>query len=151
MSRVWYGSLQNRLEENRMFCEQIEVGTGATEYMWSDRHPYEVVAVRDQKHVSVREMGHRHVGDGSMDNNWELFSVESNPVRDLERRGKYWYWAVTVTAEELKANQSDINFKLFLAQHEFDWETILTKGKQTKRQRANVSFGHAEYYYDYEF
>ena len=37
MSKKWYGSLNNRLEENRQFCEKIEVGTGVTEYMYSDR------------------------------------------------------------------------------------------------------------------
>ena len=70
MSKVWYGSLNNRLEENRMFCEQIEVGTGMTEYHYSDRDAYEVVAVKDQKHVTVRKYDHRHVGDCAMDNNW---------------------------------------------------------------------------------
>lgn len=49
MSRKWYGSLNNRLEENKMFCEEIKVGTGLTEYFYSDRHPYEVVKVIDQK------------------------------------------------------------------------------------------------------
>ena len=34
----WYGSINNRIEENRMFCDVIEVGTGVTEYSWSDRH-----------------------------------------------------------------------------------------------------------------
>ena len=36
------GSLNNRLEENRMFCDTIEVGTGMTEYLYSDRHAYEL-------------------------------------------------------------------------------------------------------------
>ena len=151
MSRVWYGSVQNRLEEDRMYCDEIKVGTGVTEYSWSDRHPYEVVAVKDQKHVSVRQMGHRHVGDGCMDNSWELFSDESKPIQQLERRGQYWYWTLTVTAEDLKGRESDIYFCLFLANNGFDRDVILAKGKQTKRRRAKVSFGVAEYYYDYEF
>ena len=33
----------------------------------------------------------------------------------------------------------------------WDVERIRAKGKQTKRWKANVSFGVARYYYDYEF
>ena len=150
MSR-WYGSLQNRLEEDRMFCDEIKVGTGVTEYSWSDRHPYEVVAVKDQKHVTVRAMDHVHVGDGCMDNNWKLVSNENHPERRLEKRGDYWYWTVTVTAEDVAAHEDDIYFRLGLCNGGFDIETIKAKGQQTKRRRAKVSFGHAEYYYDYEF
>ena len=102
MSRTWYGSLDNRLEENRQFCETIEVGTGMTEYLYSDRHPYEVVEVKDQKHVSVRGLDHKKVGDIPMDNNWELISNENNPVYQLSKRGKYWYWTVTVTSDILE-------------------------------------------------
>ena len=28
----WYGSINNRLEEDKQFCPVIEVGTGMTEY-----------------------------------------------------------------------------------------------------------------------
>lgn len=115
----WYGSLQNRLEENRMFCKAIEVGTGVTEYSWSDRHPYEVVEVRDQKHVVVRELGHRPVGE-PMSNDWELFSDPTKSTRCLVKWGKYWYWTSGF-------------------------------GKGVSRSRANVSFGTAQYYYDYSF
>ena len=84
-----YGSLQNRLEENRMFCKEITVGTGVTEYSWSDRHAYEVIAVRDQKHVTIRELDHKCIG-GPYSNEWELISNEQNRVRNLVRRGRYW-------------------------------------------------------------
>lgn len=58
-----YGSLNNRIEENRMYCDAIEIGTGVTEYKWSDRRAFEVVGVRDQKHVSVREYDHKLAGE----------------------------------------------------------------------------------------
>lgn len=32
MGKRLYGCLQNRLEEDRMFCDKIEVGTGVTEW-----------------------------------------------------------------------------------------------------------------------
>ena len=156
MSKVWYGSLNNRLEENRMFCEQIEVGTGMTEYHYSDRDAYEVVAVKDQKHVTVRKYDHRHVGDCAMDNNWELISNEDNPEYNMTKRGNYWYWTTVVTDEILKALDSDdaekkLQAQLFMAFNDIDADTLKAKKKVTRYRRANVSFGHADYHYDYEF
>ena len=111
----WYGNLTNRLMENVDTVEKIEVGTGMTEYLWSDRNAYEVVAVEDQKHITVRELGHEHIGE-AYENKWRLFSDPKNPEEKMVRRGKYWYW-----------------------------------GHVAKETRANVSFGIADYYYDYEF
>ena len=149
MSRVWYGSMNNRMEENKTFCDEINVGTGMTEYSWSDRHAYEVIDVKDQKHVTVRRMNHRHVGDGCMDNNWELVSNPENPTREMVKRGKYWYDEVTITADLLDDDR--IETKLFLAFNDVDPDKLRSKGVIKKYHRANVSFGHASYYYDYEF
>lgn len=147
--KTWYGSLQNRLMENAQFNGEITVGTGVTELMYSDRHPYEVVAVKDQKHISVRELAHRLKGE-AYSNDWELFSNEENPVRELTKRGKYWYWTVTITADILKGID-DINVKLFLLHNDVDIDRLKEKGKVTKYHRANVVIGFADYYYDYEF
>ena len=147
----WYGSLDNRLEENRMFCDRIDVGTGVTEYYWSDRHAYEVIEVIDQKHVTVREYDHKHVGTGSMDNKWELISNENNPRHNLERRGDIWYWTTTITADDIKDIENDVRLEMDVLLAGFDIDKIRAKGKQTKRRKANVSFGVADYYYDYEF
>lgn len=149
MGRMWYGSLENRLEENKMFCDEIVVGTGVTEYMYSDRHPYEVVEVTDQKHIKVRALDHKHIGDVCMDNNWELTSNDNNPVLELTKRGKYWYWTVKITSDILE--QDDINAKLFLIHNNVDVEKLREKGKVTKYHKANVSIGVADYYYDYSF
>ena len=150
MSRVWYGSLTNRLEENRMFCDEIKVGTGMTEYDYSDRHPYEVVEVKDQKHVKVRELDHKHIGNDYMDNNWELISNENNAIKMLTKRGVYWYWTVIVTKDILDSIDN-IETQLYLCHNNIDIEKLKEKGKVTRYRRANVSFGVAEYYYDYEF
>jgi hypothetical protein len=150
MSKVWYGNLTNRLEENRMFCKEIEVGTGMTEYSYSDRHPYEVDEVKDQKHVKVRELDHKHVGDGCMDNNWELVSNEHNSVRMLTKRGTYWYWNIEATKDILDSIDK-IETQLFLCHNNISVDQLRAKGKVTRYHRANVSFGIADYYYDYEF
>lgn len=155
----WYGSLQNRLEENNQFCDEIKVGTGMTEYMYSDRHPYEVVEVIDQKHVKVRELDHKCIG-GAYSNDWELISNEDNPIHLMSKRGKYWYRTVEVTAdilddlkraEETEDVNEEFRIALFLAHNGIDREKLREKGKVTKYHRMNVSFGTAEYYYDYSF
>lgn len=155
MSRVWYGSLNNRLEENKMFCEEIKVGTGMTEYSYSDRHPYEVVEVKDQKHIKVRKLDHKHIGE-AYSNDWELISNENNPIMEMTKRGNYWYWTVVITKdvlEDLESEDFETKFRtqMFLCSNNVDVDKLREKGKVTKYHRANVSFGKAEYYYDYEF
>ena len=151
MAKRWYGNLTNRLEEGKQFCGTIEVGTGMTEYSWSDRHAYEVVGVKDQKHVTVRQLDHKHVGECSMDNSWELVSNENNPIREMEKRGDVWYWTTTLKAEDIEGIDDDMQWKVRVVIAGFDIDKIREKGKQTKRWKANVSFGVADYYYDYEF
>lgn len=153
----WYGSLNNRVDENRQFCDEIKVGTGMTEYFWSDRHAYEVVAVKDQKHVSVREYDHERPKDKkdySYSNEWVLVSNEKNPVIDLVKRGKYWYTVTSITPEEAKKifEGNDLDKKLWASHCGFDLQEIIKSGKnKTTYHRKNVSFGVADYYYDYEF
>lgn len=156
MSRVWYGNLQNRLEENRQFCGEITVGTGVTEYSYSDRHPYEVIEVISQKDVIIRGLDHKLAGE-PMSNEWELISNEDNPTYELVKRGKYWYCKVVVTSDILDVidNTEDINERvslmLFLGHNDIDSDVLRDKGKVTRYHRWNVSFGVADYYYDYEF
>ena len=147
MSRVWYGNLTNRLEEGRQFCEEIKVGTGVTEYSYSDREAYEVVAVKDQKHISIRRYDHKAVGE-SMSNTWELISNENNAVIDIVKRGNCWYKVKTATTEDL--NSTDLNRRLWVCMN-FDVDKIKAKGSQTKYNKMNISIGVADYYYDYEF
>lgn len=156
MSRVWYGSINNRLEENRMFCNIIEVGTGMTEYSYTDRHAYEVIEVTDQKHIVVREYDHKHKGDFEMSNNWELISNPNNPAKAMTKRGKYWYWTTVVTDAILANLESEdaeerLRTQLFMAYNNIDADALRAKKKITRYHRANVSFGVADYYYDYEF
>lgn len=155
MSRKWYGSLNNRIEENRMFTDEIKVGTGVTKYSWSDRDAYEVVEVEDQKHVKVREYDHKKAeGAEYYSNNWDLISNPNNPVINLVKRGNYWYSVVSITPEEAKEilEGNDIDSKIWACTNNFDLGEIVEKGKVKKSyHRWNVSFGVADYYYDYEF
>ena len=146
---TWYGSLQNRLMENARFDGEIKVGTGVTELMYSDRHPYEVISVKDQKHITIRGLDHKLVGE-AYSNDWELISNEENPTYELVKRGKFWYFKATWTAEEVD-RLTDERDKLYLIINGWDLDKIKEKGSQTKYRRANVVIGFADYYYDYEF
>lgn len=92
-----------------------------------------------------------------MDNTWELVSNENNPVYSMTKRGNYWYWTVKITSDILDEIEKEtdmnrkINMQLFLAHNDVDPEKLREKGKMTKYHRANVSFGRADYYYDYSF
>lgn len=153
MASKWYGSYNNRVEENRMFCDEIKVGTGMTEYSWSDRHAYEVIEVKDQKHVTVREYDHKLKGE-AYSNDWELISNPENPTHELVKRGNYWYGVVTITpemAQEIK-DTHDTEGMIWASLQGFILDDIIASGKsKNKYHRWNVSFGVAEYHYDYEF
>lgn len=146
---TWYGSVHNRLEENKQFCDEIKIGTGVTEYLYSDRHPYEVIDVVDQKHVYIRELDHKLIGE-PYSNDWELISNENNTVYYLTKRGKYWYKTITVTDDILESEIS-VETMLFLAHNDINEDDLRNRKKITRYHRINVSFGHAEYYYDYSF
>lgn len=151
----WYGSINNRVDENKMFVPTIEVGTGVTEYHWSDRDAYEVTKVIDQKHVYIRELKHtKKDGAEWYSNSWVLSSDETKPEIYLVKRGKYWYAEVTVTPEEAQAaiDNNDMDFAIWAAHNDIDLRTAATAQRTTKRyHKRNVSFGVADYYYDYEF
>ena len=57
MSKKWYGSIDNRIEEGRNYEPDkiIKVGTDITTYFWSDRHCKYVTEVIDQKHIFVKD------------------------------------------------------------------------------------------------
>ena len=146
----WYGSINNRIMEQGRDVAKITVGTGVTEFFWSDRHAYEVVEVKDQRHITIREYKVVHVGE-AYENKWDLISDETRPEIPLVKRGKYWYTYATVTKEDLEEIDKDIDKQLWLCHWGFDRDTILKNGKQTKYNRRNIVVGYADYYYDYEF
>ena len=151
-----YGSYQNRILEDKQYCDEIKVGTGMTEYMYTDRIAYEVIEVRDQKHVTVRKYDVKKLSEG-MTNDWELISNENNARYHMAKRGQFWYWEVTCTADILdeieKCTDQFRKFRMmqFLVHNNIDEDKLRQKGKITKYHRAHVSFGTADYHYDYEF
>ena len=160
-----YGSLQNRMQENKMYCKEIKVGTGMTEYSYSDRHAYEVVKVIDQTNVFVREYDHKAIGE-PMSNKWELISNENNPVIELKLKNNVWYRVVSFTKElwtknaikeagqrDSKAYETYYNYYKSMSGLTDKEKEKVENGKTVKKLRkfGNVSFGVADYYFDYEF
>jgi len=62
----WYGSVQNRLAENMTGQPKPQVGMGATECLWSDREPYEIIEVKDERHITVRRMAAKRIDNNGM-------------------------------------------------------------------------------------
>lgn len=77
MSRKWFGNIENRLMENSKMPEP-KVGMGATECFYSDRKPYEIIAVKDARHITVRELDWKRTDDNGM-SDCQDYKYTSNP------------------------------------------------------------------------
>ncbi|NCC68757.1 MAG: hypothetical protein EOM14_11305 [Clostridia bacterium] len=55
MSIKYYGSLQNRMMEQCAAVSPV-IGMGATELCYSDRHAFEVTAIKDERHITVKSV-----------------------------------------------------------------------------------------------
>ena len=160
-----YGSLQNRLTEGRDFTNgDIKVGTGVTEVLYSDRHAYEVTAVKDQNHFTIRRMKAIPTGE-AMTNTWKLESDETQPTRNIERINGVFYEVNYLTKDKVmeraeKALKEDFvpgtpiekaigYVTMFLTEKQK--ERVLN-GKQVRlKSKMNLVIGIQSEYYDYEF
>lgn len=91
-----YGSLTNRLME-RSGARTPKVGMGVTQCLWSDRHAWEVIAVKDERHVTVRQLTAKRIDKNGMSEcqEYEFTSDEKNPTYNLykTKKGK---WVIRV-------------------------------------------------------
>ena len=87
---MMYGNVINRVMEQSKTPE-IVVGMGATECLWSDRHAYEVIAVQDEKHITVRRLNaNLKPGTIWLDQEYEYSSNPDNPPVRLYKTHKGW-------------------------------------------------------------
>ena len=87
---MMYGNVINRVMEQSKTPE-IVVGMGATECLWSDRHAYEVIAVQDEKHITVRRLNASlKPGTTWLDQEYEYSSNPDNPPVHLYKTPKGW-------------------------------------------------------------
>ena len=160
-----YGSPQNRLVEGRDFTNgNIKVGTGVTEILYSDCHAYEVIAVKDQNHFTIRRMKAIATGE-SMSNTWKLESDETQPTYDIERINGVFYKVSYLTKEQVMERAEEMLKKDFVPntpiENAIDFVTMyltdkqkerVLNGKQVKlKRKMNLAVGIQQQYYDYEF
>ena len=166
MSKVWYGNLSNRLEENQNYTgREIRVGDDITMYLWSDRNCYYVTAVEDQKRIKVRRYYHcaDHSKAGGMGHqNWLLFKTWdewndylSDYFPAYHKRGdhrdepkeetwvfRYNKWMQECTHTDPRFCDTDRERKSFEKNGYF---------KTYHNLIGKVSFGVADYYHYWEF
>lgn len=160
-----YGSLVNRLVEGRDFTNSnIEVGTGVTEILYSDRHAYEVIAVTGPNHFVIRRMKAIPTGE-FMSNKWELESDETQPTRNIERINGVFYEVNYLTKEKVVERAEKALKEIFVPnvpiERAIDYVTMhltakqkerVLSGKQVKlKSKINLAIGIQEEYYDYSF
>lgn len=87
----FYGSILNRLQENSTGDTPV-VGMGVTELCYTDRHPYEVIEVKDATHIVVREMDYRRTDDCGMSEHqeYEYTSKPDGKIYHLVLRNGRW-------------------------------------------------------------
>lgn len=91
MSNIWYGSLNNRLAEHAQQPTPV-VGMGVTECCYSDRHPWEIIEVKDEKHITIRQMGCERIDKNGMSDcqEYRYFSKPDGGVKHLVLRNGRW-------------------------------------------------------------
>lgn len=162
----WYGDINNRLREGKMLVDEIKVGTPLTEYLWSDRHAYEVTKVINQKHIFIRQLKAIRTDSYGMSDaqSYKYESDDTSPEIELMFRYNKWYkvrrynYEQAVKRAYLFVEEGDIKtFEAALAyvllgmsQKEI---AKLKSGKDLLRYSEfnNISFGIAEEYFDYSF
>lgn len=165
-----YGSLNNRLDENKKYCKEIKVGTYATKYYYTDRRAYEVVEVINQEHIKIRRLNAIRIDNNGMSDcqDYRFESDLNNPIEELKVVRNKWNEVITYAPIEVLKERAKENFK-----HEArteknimnmvrwyckemtakQWEKYLA-GQDIKVNRkldCGISFGVADEYYDYCF
>ena len=142
----------------------IKVGTGVTEVLYSDRHAYEVIAVKDQNHFTIRRMKAIPTGE-AMTNEWKLESDEAQPTYDIERINGVFYEVNYLTKEKVMERAEKALKEDFVPgtpiEKAIDYVTMSLTAKQRERvlsakqvklkSKMNLAIGVQQEYYDYEF
>ena len=109
MGKSWYGYIKNKLEEKRMFCKDITIGNPVTEFLYTDRIPYEVTKVIDQKHVFIR--AYKCIATGEpMSNEWEFISDPSKPELEIKYRYNHWYRVLKYMTGKITYSKMNLSF-----------------------------------------
>ena len=162
-----YGCLSNRLEEGKTFVKEIKVGDGVTEYFYSDRKPYEVVEVINQKHIFIRTMDYKRLDSNGMSDaqDYEYISNEKNPKIELVLRNNVWYkvnyinkavWKKRAKEDTekgyFKTEEGAYNyFRAMAGLTDKQYEKVDNGSEVKKYSKMNISIGVMQKYFDYTF
>lgn len=160
-----YGSLNNRLNEGRQLVNEIKVGDGVTEYMYTDRHAYEVTKVVTQNNIFIRKLDTQRIDTNGMSDSQEYRFISNNKNAEIElvKRNGCWYRVENFDRKTwLKNAEKDNAFKSANAAYNYykamsgltakQLEKI-EQGKEVKKyvKMNNISIGVTSEYYDYSF
>lgn len=136
-----YGNLINRISENRCYKTDFvpNVGMGATEYMWSDRHAYSVCIV----HKNWNKKG------------YEIIGLQ----RDYAERTDKNYMSDDQSYKYIPNINADICYlKSKIIDHEklgkvkvYQPVRFNSKTNRWNQGGSNVVLGHRDAYFDYSF
>ena len=165
-----YGSLNNRLYENKMYCDKIEVGTYATKYYYTDREAYEVVEVINQEHIKIRQLNAIRTDNNGMSDcqSYRYESDLNSPIEELKFMRNNWYEVFTYAPLEIIKERVKEDLRPEARTEEIimtavrlcckemtkkQWEKYLSgqNVKVYKKLDCGISFGVADEYYDYCF
>lgn len=79
-----FGSLVNIVIDKKKGCEP-QVGMGVTHCGWSDRDPYEIIEVIDDRHIVVRELDAICLTENAYFSESQEYEYKSNPQNRTER------------------------------------------------------------------
>ena len=93
----WYGSINNRVMERSGADTIPVVGMGVTQCLWSDRHPWEIIEVKDNRHITIRQLGYKRIDNNGMSEcqEYEYFPNEQGQVYRLFKN-KHGRWVIRI-------------------------------------------------------
>lgn len=163
----FYGSFINRMADNSAQSIEIKEGMGATEYRYSDREVYEVIKVKNQENVIIRQLDAKRTDKNGMSDSqdYEYSSNENNVVYELVLRKNGWHIKYDYTKEDvIKAanifvdggacNTFETAYSHCLMMSGLTSKQIerLENGKTIKRYRKiSIKFNILDKYFDYTF
>src|SRR5690606_11035234 len=107
---VWAGSLDNRLMDGAK-QKTPEVGMGATEILYTDRHPYTIIEVNEKKtRIVVQQDNAKRIDNNGMSET-QCYEYSPNPearkrVLTLRKTGQW-----IEKGESLKGNKYLIDYR----------------------------------------
>lgn len=155
----WFGSVENRLAEGKTFTKEIKIGTGVTEMCYSDRHPYEVVEVIDEKHLLIRECDYKIISGSEADGSAQ-YEYKVKPYQEIILTKELLddnYRMFMISAHDPKLYKKILSSKVgdvigdnnhLLVKTKYGWRERLNSGKYNVNK---FSVGIQERYYDPSF